>query len=255
MDDLPTIHRNIEITDMDTRPDRREIVAYAAVFDRTAEIRDQHGHYHEVIARSAFDQTLARTGDRLDRVKVLFNHGKDLSGRPSDRFSLPIGVPTQITADAQGLMTVTRVSKTPLGDEVLELARDGAVTGYSFTGKAFKSDPPQRSDDPGTLPTIRRTEIGLVEYGPGVFPSYDGAQVLAVRTADDIAGAITSLDPDERADLIRAIEGADPDSIADHALGLDDGTPDSPTTRSANGLTESTLRRYGAKVRLHGAPT
>lgn len=173
------IYRTIPAMDQDVSRSRREITAYAAAFDQTTEIRDQHGHYTESLSRSSFNRSLSHIGDQLTRVKVLFNHGKNLDGTPAERFAMPIGVPLSITADAVGLRTVTRISETPLGDEVLELARDGAVTGFSFTGRIFDYS---IDENAGTLPHVTRTELGLTEYGPGVFVAYPGAEILAVRT-------------------------------------------------------------------------
>jgi len=205
---METIHRTFQIDDMEASASRREIVAYAAVFNRAAEVRDHQGHYNEVIAPTAFQRTLNSLGDNITRVKVLFNHGRDLAGRPTSRFAMPIGVPTEIVADGRGLRTVTRISATPLGDQVLELARDGAVTGYSFTGGALQSTKTPPLGD--GLPTVTRTEIRLLEYGPGVFPVYEDAAILAVRTISDLAEDLTGLDVEGRAELARLLTATTP---------------------------------------------
>lgn len=196
------ITRSFALEDLVVRSDGdgRTVEAYATVFGQPAEIRDFDGHYLEVIDRTAFNGAIKRGA----KVGVLFNHGKDIYGNPSDRYSMPIGTPESITADARGLHTVTRISKTPLGDEVLELMRDGAIDGFSFSGRPIRS---QRQPGKGTdLPTIVRTELSLREYGPAVFRAYDDARVLAVR-AEDVADTISHLDPGQFTELVEVLRG------------------------------------------------
>jgi hypothetical protein len=38
-----------------------------------------------------------------------------------------------------------------------------------------------RPDSAGNLRTVRRTELGLREYGPVLWPAYSGAEILGVR--------------------------------------------------------------------------
>jgi HK97 family phage prohead protease len=172
--------------------DGRTVEAYAAVFGQQAEIRDQDGHYTEVIDRSAFTRSIDHAsrsrGGFAGSVKVLWNHGRDLSGNPSDRFSMPIGVPVEITADARGLLTRTRYSETPLADEVLENIRNGSITAQSFVGPIMRSDPQLRRGERyyprgEKLTTVHRLELGLRDYGPVLFPAYEGAQIVGVRMA------------------------------------------------------------------------
>jgi len=186
--------RTVEIADLDVSradSDAREITAYAAVFDSPAEIQDHDGHYWETISRSAFDRTIAQRGDK---VRVLFNHGRDVWGMPSDRFALPIGKPLELRPDARGLLTRTKIAKTELGDEVLELARDGVITGFSFRAAAVNT----KRHPPGLdrIPTLERTEFALREYGPGVFVAYEGAEILSVRT-QHMVNHLTEAERDE----------------------------------------------------------
>jgi HK97 family phage prohead protease len=186
--------------------DGRTVEAYAAVFGQEAEIRDHEGHYLEVIEPTAFSRAIDHAqrarGGFPGSVKVLYNHGMTLNGSPSERFSMPIGVPVDIRAEARGLLTRTRYSETALADEVLENIRSGAITSQSFTGRIMRSDPQLRRGDQyrpgsdGMLRTVRRTELGLREYGPVLWPAYSGAEILGVRMSTP-GGA---LDPDEELD-------------------------------------------------------
>jgi HK97 family phage prohead protease len=167
----------------------RLVEAYAAVFNAPAEIRDFEGHYTEEIDPAAFNKVIAdvsRSRGGLGGVKVMYNHGMTIHGTPSERGSMPIGVPVSITPEARGLLTVTRYSETPFADEILENIRNGAITAQSFTGRIVRSDPQLRRGEKHRpsrdgLPLVRRTELGLKEYGPTPFPAYSGAEMVGVR--------------------------------------------------------------------------
>jgi HK97 family phage prohead protease len=170
--------------------DGRTVEAFAAVFDQQAEISDHEGHYLEEIDRSAFNRAIdharASRGGLPGAIKVLYNHGMTIQGTPSERFSVPIGVPVEVRAEARGLLTRTRYSETPLADEILESVRAGSITSQSFTGRIIRSTPQLARGDKyrprqGELTVVRRTELGFREYGPVLWPAYTGAEILGVR--------------------------------------------------------------------------
>jgi HK97 family phage prohead protease len=171
--------------------DGRTVDAYAAVFDTPAPIHDADGDYIEVIDRRAFDRILTKispTGGRANwRCGVFYNHGMTLHGTPSDRNSLPVGIPLEIRADEHGLFTRTRYHKGELADQILEAIREGSLSSYSFSGRFDRSSPhpPRggfRPDRGGNLPAVRRTESTLREYGPTPFPAYADAAITGVRS-------------------------------------------------------------------------
>jgi len=167
----------------------RLVEAYAAVYNQPAEIQDHEGHYVEEIDPAAFNKVLAdvsRSRAGFGKVKVMYNHGMTIHGTPSERGSMPIGTPVDIRPEARGLLTLTRYSETPFADEVLESIRNGAITAQSFAGRIVRSTPPLRRGEryrpsAGQLPVVRRTELGLKEYGPTPFEAYSGAEILGVR--------------------------------------------------------------------------
>ena len=170
--------------------DGRTMEAFAAVFNTETPIRDPQGDYLEVIEPAAFNKRLAdlkRARQGVAQVKVLFNHGRDMEGAPAVRFQMPVAVPVSIEATSRGLLTRSRFVATALGEEVLELVKSGAVTAMSFTGRIIRSDPQlprhgrYRADPSGRLTTVRRTELGLREFGPVLFPAYEGAGINGVR--------------------------------------------------------------------------
>lgn len=225
----------------------RTVEAYASVFDTEAEIRDHEGHYLETIDGAAFNRAINRAkpqgGRDYWKTQVFYNHGMTLHGTPSERYSTPIGTTVHIEADTRGLLTVTRYAETPLGDEILELIRSGAIRAQSFTGRIEKSAPEWKRGQPrqpqnGKLTSVRRLELGLEEYGPTPIPAYDLAEIVGVRSLD--LGALRALlqtAPEQDS----AGSGADPDG----SLAVDD----SPARRSE---TSPDRRRLTAALRARG---
>lgn len=188
------ISRAVPVEDISIKPgDGRTVEAYLAVFDVETEITDHQGRYKESIDRAAFNKAIndARPqGSRSTwKTGVYYNHAMTLHGTPSERFSLPVAMTQQIIPEARGVRVIDRYAKTATADEVLELIRDGAVAGYSFTGRIIRSDPNRaprggfRPSAGGVLQVVRRLELGLSEYGPTPIPAYAEAGVLSMRAA------------------------------------------------------------------------
>jgi len=226
--------------------DGRTLTGYVAVFDTAAQVADVHGQYLEQHHRAAFNRTIAQRGTKF---LVTYNHGMTLYGTPSAEFSIPLGVPTSVRTDGRGVLADIAVSKTPLGDAILEGARSGSIPGMSYTGSFLKSTP----DKPrggyravrGELPLVTRMEIAMREFGPTPTPVYDAAAIVGVRA---LVQSIEGLTPSERAELIALLSDAtdlrsstplaDSDDLGTPADGL--ATPeDSPTgaLRSAPSIT------------------
>lgn len=247
------ILRSFAIDDLVVRADGdgRTVEAYAAVFNQPTEIQDQYGHYYEVIDRSAFNGVIKRNV----KPQVFFNHGRDMYGNRSDRWSTPIAVHRSIAADGRGLRVQSWFVNTTAGDEALELVRSGAVDGYSFSGKPNRSKPiPATSGD---IPTIIRQDMGLVEYGPAIMRAYDGAKVLALRSQQldefdpqEWAEAVEKLTPDQLAELVPVLRSRVPD-LAD--LGRSDDPKDAddtaPTSVDASAFD---IQRRQLAARLRG---
>jgi HK97 family phage prohead protease len=203
----------------------RQLHAYAAVFGRDQEIRDREGHYLERIAPTAFDRTISQRGTNF---QVLFNHGRTIHGESSERYSMPIGVPSEVRADGRGLWTVTDIAATPLGDEVLALAEGGALRGMSFSGQFRSTRSGGKADG---LAIKERTEIAMIEYGPTPFPAYADAAIVAVRSefsslSDDELALILGEDDAMRArlaDLLASLTPATGHGETESHTSLDTG--------------------------------
>jgi len=132
----------------------RMFSGYASTWDR-----DQGG---DIIMPGAFNKSLA---DRGERVKVLWQHGE------------PIGKPKMMREDEKGLYVEAQISKTRLGDEALELMRDGVIDqmsiGYSVGpgGAEFNGDGDR---------IIK--ELKLYEFSAVTFPMNEAAVITSVKS-------------------------------------------------------------------------
>lgn len=214
--------------------DGRTVEAYAAMFSSPYEVRDEHGHYLEVIDRAAFNRTLNGAGRH---AMCLYNHGRNLEGMPDSMASIPLGTPLEIRPDSRGLLTVTRYNRGPYTDQVLEAIRNGDIKAQSFRGRIVRSSPngrvpKQRLGQP--LPTVTRHELGLTDYGPTPIPVNTDAEIVAVRSAQDLLHELQELDADEREELLRTLnlelsthDGDPDDEEEDDDEGVDrSATPD-----------------------------
>lgn len=146
--------------------DGRTIVGIAVPWDTPQRINDK---LVEMFARGAFNHQIAEA----HRVKVAREH-IDLGGSLIGRLAMA-------RDDAAGLYTELRVAKTPLGDETLELVKDGALTDLSI---GFRARQDQRRTD-GVL--VRKT-ADLREIAVTLEGAYgDAAKVLAVRQAEALS--------------------------------------------------------------------
>lgn len=174
--------------DMDTRT----FSGYASTWDI-----DQVG---DVIHQGAFIKSITEAFP-AKRIKVLWQHGE------------PLGMPTEMREDEYGLYVKGKISKTRLGDEALELMRDGVVDRMSigFTIPQGKSD----YDEEGTR-HIR--EIKLMEFSPVTFPANEAAIITGVKTIEQALEYATDTDYPallKRLDNLKAlIEQKQPHSTA-----------------------------------------
>lgn len=200
----------IEILSRAKGGDGRTVEAYAAVFDVPTEVHDQHGDYIEIIDRKAFNRDINNGAVR--RAQVLLNHGYDAQGKTGGLQQAPLGSPVEIRADERGLLTVSRYNDGPLTEQVLAGIRNGDYRAQSFEGPIRRSDPsrPPGRSRTGNLPTVRRLELGLRNYGPTATPYYPQAEITAVRSAAELVEDLSRLDEAGQEELIRTML-ADPE--------------------------------------------
>jgi len=121
-----------------------------------------HAGLTEVFLPGAFDGVTRAA----HRVKLLMGH---------DSKGLPLGRATTLREDASGLYGEFRVSKTDIGDQALELVRDGVLTNLSVGFQPLKDN--RRRDG-----IVERVKAHLAEVSLVTFGAYgEKAAVAAVR--------------------------------------------------------------------------
>lgn len=151
--------KNYEIKNSLVDMDSRTFEGYASTWDL-----DQTG---DIIHAGAFTKSIQEAFP-AKRIKVLWQHNE------------PLGMPLEMREDSNGLYVKGKVSKTRLGDEALELMRDGVVDRMSigFMIPKGKAD----YDDEGVR-HIR--EVKLMEFSPVTFPANEAAVITGVKMIND----------------------------------------------------------------------
>lgn len=148
--------KSLKFTDM--AMDDRTFKGYASTWDI-----DRVG---DVIHQGAFKKTIQERGNQ---IKVLFNHNQ------------AIGKPLTMREDAKGLYVEAKISKTALGDEVLELMRDGVIDQMSI---GFSIPNGKSSMDHEGIRHIH--EVKLYEFSPVTFPANEAAIITGVKSLTDM---------------------------------------------------------------------
>ena len=142
------ITRSFEIRATDT--ELRTVEGLAVPYNDTIDIG---GGWSERFEKGAIDLTA--------NVKLFRDH-EDI-----------IGVVTEMTESDEGLMIKAKISETVLGNETLNLVKDGAIRSFSV---GFIPVTDEKKDK-----TIIRKKVNLKEVSLVAFPAYDKAEVLSVR--------------------------------------------------------------------------
>lgn len=145
----------LQFKESDVSLSERTFKGYAATWDK-----DQGG---DIITPGAFTKTISERGNR---VKVLWQHSE------------PLGMPTLMREDDKGLYVEGRISKTRLGDEALELMRDGVIDQMSI---GF-SIPSGKSEYSGNDDARIIREVKLFEFSPVTFPMNENAYITGVKS-------------------------------------------------------------------------
>lgn len=95
--------------------------------------------------------------------------------------SEPIGVITSHRETEAGLEITARISKTPRGDEALELAKDGAIRSFSI-GFLPSEYEVKELEDGSDL--VRHTKVEALEFSLVTFPAYPDASITSVRSKE-----------------------------------------------------------------------
>jgi len=152
----------IAFDDSQVNMEERTFKGYASTFGNVDEVGD-------IIEAGAFAKSIQERGpEGTKQIKVLWQH------------DMPLGMPTVMLEDSKGLYVEGKISKTRLGDEALELMRDGVVDrmsiGFSIPqGKAMWDEAMQ----------VRKIkEVKLFEFSPVTFPANEMAVVTGVKNLE-----------------------------------------------------------------------
>lgn len=161
---LRTFQPELEVRSAAKGGDGRTIVGLAVPYHAPQRI-DQS--LTEEFVPGAFDHQL-RAAHRVRFTREHFTLGGALIGRA-----------TMLRDDPSGLYGEFRVSNTPLGDETLELVKDGALSHLSI---GFRERPGGSRRTPAGV--VQRTKADLFEVAVVMTGAYDeNAVVTAVRSA------------------------------------------------------------------------
>jgi HK97 family phage prohead protease len=148
--------KSIELKETAIDMSARTIEGYAATWDLDLA--------NDIINKGAFTKTIDESF-KNGRVKMLWQHDK------------PLGMPSEMFEDDRGLYVKGKISRTQLGDEALELMRDGVVDRMSI-GFSIPQNKSGFTDEGVRI----ISEVKLFEFSPVTFPANEGAHILAVKS-------------------------------------------------------------------------
>ncbi|MCX4577946.1 HK97 family phage prohead protease [Streptomyces sp. NBC_01571] len=169
--------RNFDVRSVDT--ETRTVEGIAVPYGETIDL----GGVYERFERGAF-------GDPTG-VKLFYDHKE------------PIGIVEKTEDTEGGFVIKARISKTPRGDEVYTLLRDGVLNKFSV---GFVPVNDRMEDD-----VIVRTKADLKEVSVVAFPAYTNADVALVRSADttnskELENMSNDIEAQEVADRVTDLE-------------------------------------------------
>lgn len=134
------------------------IEGYASVFDNI----DAYG---DIVRKGAFKKTLQ---ENSKRVKFLYQH----DGR------MPIGIPTEMKEDSNGLFIRAKFADTTLARETHSLVKMGALDGLSIGFRTVKDAYNHENN------TRELLEIALYEFSVVTFEANTEAKITSVKNQE-----------------------------------------------------------------------
>lgn len=149
-------YKALQFKSDDVNESSRTFAGYASTWDE-----DLGG---DIITKGAFNKTM----ERKDRIKVLWQHNE------------PIGKSMDMRTDSKGLFVEGKISKTRLGDEAIELMKDGVIDQMSI---GFSIPHGKSEHDSEGRRLIH--EVKLYEYSLVTFPMNEKAIITSVKSVSD----------------------------------------------------------------------
>ena len=174
--------KSFEFKDSNVDEVGRTFEGYASTFGNV----DLDG---DIIHPGAFTKTIAE-GLKSKRSKVMWQHYE------------PLGMPIELREDSHGLFIKGRVSRTALGDDAMELLKDGVIDRMSI---GFSSPKGKQDFDPNSgvrdIHEVKLFEVSLVS-----FPANEEAAITAVKSLNDRFTRLKSLGVTDFSLLITEID-------------------------------------------------
>jgi HK97 family phage prohead protease len=197
--------------------DTPTLTGHFAVTNQWTEINSIYeGRFMERFAPGAFKKTLRERGDK---IKVLFQHGRD--PQIGDK---PLGAIRDVREDNQGAYYEVPLLDAPYVRETLLPGLRAGLYGASFRFQVeteAQTDHPDPSEhNPRGLPERTVKEARVMEFGPVTFPAYEGASA-------DVRSAMRSLTDSFRSPSVEAVRQRMLDTpeqrmqFFDHLMGID----------------------------------
>ena len=193
-------NRSFEIRETDT--ETREVIGRAVPYD---EVIDIGGGDKEQFSRGSVD---------LNSHVKLFRDHKEVIGKVN-----------LMEEREDGLWIKAKISNTKLGDETLELVKDGAIRSFSV---GFIPVVDEKQDR-----TIIRKKVNLKEVSLVDFPAYENASVTEVREIKEETNMETTTTPDYSSEIAEVRNHAEELERRLEVLSADKTeAPTAPTFRS-----------------------
>jgi HK97 family phage prohead protease len=169
-----------------------------AVFSEFTEINSVwEGRFMEQIAPGAFKKTFS---ENRSSMKVLFDHGQDPSVG-----SKPLGPISDLREDDTGAFYEVDLIDTSYTRDLVPGLRAG-LYGASFRFRVIRedlnNDPAASDSNPDRLPERTIREAQVMEFGPVVFPAYQGATAGVRSMTDDYIFQQFRAHPDKLRELL-----------------------------------------------------
>lgn len=150
--------------------EERLVIGLASTFEPP----ERADSMNEILERGAFARSieehetiLAETGRRT--IKLLWQH------------SQPLGYPMELRETEKGLEIVAYISKTSLGNDVIQLLRDGAVDAFSIGFFPNRYEVDEEHLDQWGWPLVKHLDVDLVEVSIVTFPANPYALISDVK--------------------------------------------------------------------------
>lgn len=136
------------------------------IFEGYASTFGNKDYVNDIVVAGAFKKTISERFP-TKQIKVLYQH------------SQPLGMPLHMEEDSKGLYVKAHISKTTLGNDVLELMRDGVIDRMSIGYDVLQDE--ENQDGARLLKELR-----LYEFSPVTFPANDEAIISSVKSIEDM---------------------------------------------------------------------